>query len=87
VVEGLSGLRDLGPMAPRSLYKLEKKYIVRPMPKLPARGPGGGGRLTGPKTLDLSRLRVRVDPRQEWREDVRQLRGGSRRDFFLQHGR
>jgi tricorn protease len=65
VVEGLSGYAISADGA-KVLYKLEKKYIVADA-KAAGAAPGGAGD-DGPKTLDLSHLRVRVDPRQEWRE-------------------
>jgi len=55
-------------MARRCLYKVEKRYVVadaRAGGPAPERGGAGDD---GPKTLDLSHLRVRTEARQEWSE-------------------
>jgi tricorn protease len=65
VVEGLSGYA-LSADGTKVLYKLEKKYVVAD-----AKASAGPERSTGedgPKTLDLSHMRVRIEARQEWAE-------------------
>jgi tricorn protease len=67
VVEGLTDYA-ISADGTKVLYKLEKKYIVADAraPIVGAERSGAGD--DGPKTLDLSHLRVRVEPRQEWAE-------------------
>jgi tricorn protease len=71
VVQGL-GDYAISADGAKVLYKLEKKYIVADArAQAPGAGPGpgrGGDGDEGPKTLDLSRMRVRIGPRQEWAE-------------------
>jgi tricorn protease len=67
VVDGLSGYA-ISADGTRVLYKLEKKYLVA---DAKAGAPGAeksGAGEDGPKTLDLSHMRARTEPRQEWRE-------------------
>jgi tricorn protease len=67
VVEGLSSYA-LSADGTKVLYKVEKRYVVA---DARAGGPGpekGGAGDDGPKTLDLSHLRVRAEARQEWSE-------------------
>jgi len=64
VVEGLSGYAISADGA-RSCTSSRRVHRRRCQSR--RRGPGGAGD-DGPRTLDLSHLRVRVDPRQEWRE-------------------
>jgi tricorn protease len=69
VVEGL-GRYVISADGTKVLYRLEKNYIVAD-----ARARTGGAAPSasgasddGPKTLDLSHMRTRVDPRREWGE-------------------
>jgi tricorn protease len=69
VVQGL-GDYAISADGGKVLYKLEKKYIVadaRAQGPGPSAGRGGDGD-DGPKTLDLSHMRVRIEPRHEWNE-------------------
>jgi len=65
VVEGTMDLA-LAADGTRVLYKGEKGYLVADTAGGGA-GPGHGGD-DGPKALDLSHMKLRIDPRQEWRE-------------------
>jgi tricorn protease len=64
VVEDLDSYR-LSANGEKVLYKKEKEWFI-----VDAKPPGDGGAKPKEerKALDLSHLRVRVDPRQEWRE-------------------
>ena len=69
VVEGL-GDYAISADGARVLYKLDKKYLIadaRPIPPgMPPRA--GGADDDGPKTLDTSHMRARIEPRREWAE-------------------
>jgi len=67
VVQGL-GDYAISADGTKVLYKLEKKYIVADARAAGAGAPRAGDGDDGPKTLDLSHLRVRIEPRQEWSE-------------------
>jgi len=69
VVEGLSSYA-LSADGKKVLYKLEKDYFIADAVADGGKSKGGeGGRGgEGPKKLDLSHMRVLVEPRQEWAE-------------------
>jgi tricorn protease len=50
------------------LFKSEKNYVVADSKAPVAEGGKAGAGDDGPKTLDLSHMRARVEPRQEWEE-------------------
>jgi tricorn protease len=65
IVEGLTDY-VLSADGSKVLYKLEQNYIVAD-PK-PGSGDKGGGDDDSKKTLDLSHMRIRVEPEREWAE-------------------
>ncbi len=77
VVEGLGGF-VVSADGKKVLYKLEKSYLIAD-----AKAQGGDGKGDqGPKTLDLSHMRVLVQPTEEWAE----MFGSAwrlERDFFF----
>jgi len=70
VVEG-TGDYAVSADGSKVLYRLEKKFIVadtKPAMGAPVFAPEKTPAGEGPKTLDLSRMRVRTEPREEWNE-------------------